>query len=131
MRRVHLIVGVVGIGLFVLSGQYMDRALGHLDGMADGPRLMFRTRHIFLLLSSLTHLLLAVYIQPAPQRERRLGQYMGSALITLSTVLFAWGFWVEPLRGDLESPQSHWATYAIAVGVGAHLLAVPRGGSRS
>ena len=32
MKRVHLVVGVAGVVAFLLTGQYMDRALGHMVG---------------------------------------------------------------------------------------------------
>jgi hypothetical protein len=38
MRRMHLVVGIAAAVAFLLTGQYMDRRLAHLEGMADLPR---------------------------------------------------------------------------------------------
>ena len=61
MKKFHLVFGVLVIIVFVLTGQYMDRYHEHLRGMADGPRMLFRSRHIFILLSGLLHLGLGAY----------------------------------------------------------------------
>jgi len=51
MRRLHLIVGLGGVVAFLLTGQYMDRVHDHLRDMDPTPRLLFRSTHIYLLLS--------------------------------------------------------------------------------
>ena len=61
MKRFHLIFGFVVIIIFLLTGQYMDKFLQHLEGMADGPRMMYRTRHIYILLSGLLNLAIGTY----------------------------------------------------------------------
>ncbi|HXD32542.1 MAG TPA: hypothetical protein VN643_15580 [Pyrinomonadaceae bacterium] len=48
MKRFHLIFGLLVLVIFALTGQYMHRYLNHLEGMADGLRMMYRTRHIFI-----------------------------------------------------------------------------------
>ena len=53
LRSLHLVAGILGLLLFVLQGQYMDHVHDHLAGMEDGPRMMFRSSHIYLLLASL------------------------------------------------------------------------------
>ena len=40
MRRFHLAFRAVLLVAFLLTGQYMDKVHEHLDGMADGPRLL-------------------------------------------------------------------------------------------
>lgn len=123
MRRYHLVVGLLALALFLGTGQYMDVFLGHLRNMADGPRLLYRTRHIFILLTALIHLVLATYVQRGGSGTARTVRWVGSALVTSATALFLAGFVYEPLRGDLRTPFSHWATYAIVAGVGLHVVA--------
>ena len=53
MKRFHLIFGLTVLVVFLLTGQYMDRFHYHLMYMADGPRMLYRTRHIFILMSGL------------------------------------------------------------------------------
>lgn len=61
MKRIHLIFGVFVVVAFLLTGQYMDKYHNHLVGVPDGPRLLYRTRHIFILLASLLNLGLGAY----------------------------------------------------------------------
>src|SRR5687768_12391459 len=61
MKRFHLIFGGVVILIFILTGQYMDKFLQHLVGMPDGPRMLYRTRHIYILLSGLLNLGIGTY----------------------------------------------------------------------
>ena len=48
MRKFHAVFGLVIVIVFLLTGQYMDKYLQHLHGMPDGPRMLYRTRHIFI-----------------------------------------------------------------------------------
>ena len=64
LGRLHLIVGVGGIILFVLTGQYMDLVLDHLAGMPDGPRMLYRSAHIYILLTSMMNLVYGLGFRP-------------------------------------------------------------------
>lgn len=122
MRKFHLVFGAAVVVAFLLTGQYMDRLHNHLEGMADGPRVLYRTRHIFILLAGLLHLGLGAYVRPRPGRGPRALQLAGSGLITAAPLLFAAGFFYEPGLRDLDTPLSHWGTYTIAAGTLLHLL---------
>jgi hypothetical protein len=116
MRRYHLVVGVITVAVFVGTGQYMDLFLEHLTGMPTGPRLLYRTRHIYILLVSLVHLMLGSYVQSDTTTWRRTCQRSGSALLTLATILYVAGFVYEPRRQELSTPFIPWATYAVVAG---------------
>jgi peptidoglycan/LPS O-acetylase OafA/YrhL len=107
---------------FLLTGQYMDRFHNHLEGMADGPRLLYRTRHIFILLAGLLNLGLAAYYVRRVRPWRRLLQLIGTALIAVASLLFVAAFFYEPGLRDLDTPLSHWGAYAIVAGTLLHLL---------
>ena len=122
MRRFHLLFGAAVVVAFLLTGQYMDKFHNHLEGMADGPRLLYRTRHIFILLSGLLHLGLAAYYARRAGTWRRVAQLAGTGLVAVASVLFVAGFFYEPRLRDLDTPLSHWGAYAIAAGTLLHLL---------
>lgn len=122
MRKFHLWFGAAVVVAFLLTGQYMDRLHNHLEGMADGPRLLYRTRHIFILLSGLLHLGLGAYFARGAGPARRVLQLAGTALITAASVLFVAAFFYEPGLRDLDTPLSHWGAYAIAAGTLLHVL---------
>jgi hypothetical protein len=129
MKRFHLIFGLLAVIAFLLTGKYMDLYLEHLRGMPDGPRMLYRTRHIFILLAGLLNLGIGTYFRPRALQERRIMQMLGSVFIVLATVLFVGGFFYEPKLADLETPLSHWGMYAIFAGTLLHLLSGlgPRG----
>lgn len=122
MKRFHLIFGLVVLVVFLLTGQYMDRYFNHLEGMPDGPRMLYRTRHIFILLAALLNLGLGRYLRIDPTPLRRGLQIFGSMLIVGATILFIVAFFYEPNLVGLETPLSHRGMYAIATGTLLHLL---------
>ena len=122
MKRFHLIFGFAVVIIFLLTGQYMDKYLGHLEGMADGPRMLYRTRHIFILLAGLLNLGIGAYFTWRASQVGRATQITGSALIVIATFLFLVGFIYEPKLAGLETPYSHWGMYLILAGTLLHLL---------
>lgn len=122
MKRFHLIFGIVVVLIFLLTGQYMDKFLHHLAGMPDGPRMLYRTRHIYILLSGLLNLGIGTYFSYGVTRWRRILQFLGSGLIVAATALFIAGFFTEPKLAGLETPWSGQGIYLIAYGTLLHLL---------
>lgn len=123
MKRFHLIFGLIVVVVFLLTGQYMDRYHQHLMYMADGPRMLYRTRHIFILMSGLLHLGIGSYFSYRPGKARRVCQIAGSVLITIAPVLFTIGFFYEPGLRELYAPLSKIGLIIIAVGTLLHLFA--------
>lgn len=126
MKRFHLIFGLLLFVVFVLTGQYMDRVLHHLQGMPDGPRMLYRSRHIYILLTALLHLGIGSYIQYQTDTLRRMLQWFGSMLITIAALLFLVAFFYEPSLSGLYAPVTKKGIYLIAVGVLLHLLSTVR-----
>jgi hypothetical protein len=122
MKKIHLIFGALVVLAFLLTGQYMDKYHNHLHGMPDGPRLLYRTRHIFILLSGLLNLGMGVYFTYRSETWRRTMQLLGSLLIFAASFLFLIAFFYEPNLADLYTPLSHWGTYTIATGVLLHVI---------
>jgi hypothetical protein len=120
-RRLHLCLGAIGVVAFLVTGQYMDLRYAHLRGMADAPRLLFRSAHIYLLFSSLLNLLLGIYGRNGASALRRRLQAVGSAFIIIGPFLFTLAFLKEPWFHGFERPFSRWAIYASFAGVLLHL----------
>src|SRR5436190_8084375 len=122
MKKVHLIFGVCVIVIFLLTGQYMDKYYHHMIGMPDAPRLLYRTRHIFILLAGLLNLVMGAYFTYRIQTWRRAIQLLGSLLIFVAPFLFLIAFFYEPQLGTLRTPLSHWGTYTITGGALLHVV---------
>ena len=126
VKRFHLIFGLLLFVIFLLTGQYMDRVHNHLQGMPDGPRILYRTRHIFILLSALLHVGIGSYFKYRREKVRRVLQLLGSLLITVAPILFIIGFFREPYLTGLYAPLSKKGIILIAIGTLLHLLsAIP------
>lgn len=122
MKRFHIIFGLIVFVVFLLTGQYMDRYHQHLMYMPDGPRMLYRSRHIFILMSGLLHVGIGSYFKYRLQPWRRVLQIIGSLLITIATVVFTIAFFYEPRLPELQNPLSLVAAITIAVGVLLHLI---------
>lgn len=122
MKKFHAVFGLVVVSIFLLTGQYMDKYLHHLHDMPDGPRMLYRTRHIFILLAGLLHIGIGSYFTLRTTQTRRVMQLLGSALIVIATVLFVVAFFYEPELTNLKTPLSHWGMYSIFAGTFLHLL---------
>ncbi|HET7286826.1 MAG TPA: hypothetical protein VFI71_05120, partial [Pyrinomonadaceae bacterium] len=101
----------------------------HLQHTPDGPRMLYRTRHIFILLSGLLHLGIGSYFSYRVQAWRRALQYLGSALITIAPVLFTIGFFYEPHLQGLYAPLSKKGIIMLAVGALLHVVSGVKDGT--
>jgi len=126
VKKVHLIFGVCVVVAFLLTGQYMDKVYNHMHGVPDAPRLLFRTRHIFILLAGLLNLGIGAYFTHRIETWRRTVQLLGSLLIFTASFLFIIAFFYEPHLSNLRTPLSHWGTYTIAIGALLHVVSGAR-----
>jgi hypothetical protein len=122
MKKVHLIFGACVVVAFLLTGQYMDKYYNHMVGVSDAPRLLYRTRHIFILLSGLVNLGIGAYFTYRIELWRRTIQLLGSLFIFAASFLYLNAFFYEPKLSNLHTPFSHWGTYTIAAGAVLHVV---------
>ena len=100
----------------------MDKIHSHLQGMADGPRMLYRSRHIYILLSAMLHLGVGSYFTYRLQTIQRTMQLLGSLFITIASALFVYAFFYEPTLTGLYTPVSRNGIYLTAIGTLLHLL---------
>ena len=123
LRTFHLALGIIGLIAFVLTGQYMGIFLNGLAGMADGPRLLYRTSHLYLMWSSLLNLIVGYYFVAAIGRGARALQVLSSALLIAGPPLILTGFFVESPANDLDRVFNGWANYFALGGAILHVVA--------
>ena len=121
LRRLHLAVGIAGIIAFILTGQYMRRAID-MESMRDLPRMLYRSAHIYLLLASLLNLMLGFYLREAGGGWRSWVRRIGSAPILLAPPLFLMAFASEPQLADFSRPYAIPAVVACLLGVILHTI---------
>jgi multisubunit Na+/H+ antiporter MnhB subunit len=123
MRRLHLAVGAIALVVFLATGLYMDRVHAHLAGMADAPRMLYRSAHIYLLFGALANLLLGAYLHDAERGWRWWLQRAGSVALLATPFLFLLAFAVEPGLSDLQRPWARPGIELSLAGVLAHVIA--------
>jgi choline-glycine betaine transporter len=130
VRRLHLWVGVATLVAFVGTGAYMRIGLDGLHEMEPGARMLYRSRHIYLLAAGLLHIALGTYLSRAERSWRSGLQLAGSALLLVAPVLLFWAFVREPPAMNLNGTAGHFGVYALAAGTLAHALSsIGRAGS--
>ena len=85
-------------------------------------RILMRSRHIYILLSSLIHIILGVYLQIHVEAWRRILQIFASVLLIAGSVLFVWAFIYETYTTQHFSDLSRFALYVTLWGTIVHLL---------
>lgn len=124
MRKLHLAVGMFIVAAFLLTGQFMRFHAPPMSTLSDSTRLLFRSRHIYILSSGLINLMLGLYLHPLPEGWRRVVQTAGSALLLGAPVPLLAAFVVEPHTRFLEHTlYSSAGLYALFGGAMAHLAA--------
>jgi hypothetical protein len=81
MRRLHLSIGLLTLVAFLLSGQFLRYHQPPLSALDPTVRLMFRSRHIYILASALVNLMIGLYMDIHPTGWRGLVRGFGSALL--------------------------------------------------
>lgn len=132
MRRIHFIVGILGIVAFVLTGQVMAHHVPEMQSVPAEFRMMYVSRHIYLLGASLVNLSLGLYLQLRAPGWRRVLQQVGSVLILLSVVALLLAFMTEPSLGLAgRGWRSFFGLIGLFAGVLSHLVAVIADKNRS
>ena len=124
MRRFHFYFGIAVVIVFLLTGQYMEYV--HNRTLPDGPRLLYRSRHIYLLFSGLINLSIGTYLTYRPAGWRRAIQVIGSILLTIGPGLLLIGFFREPARGPEQTMVAPFGIYLTALGTLLHVISATR-----
>lgn len=85
-------------------------------------RLLMRSRHIYILLASLIHIVLGVYLQIHREFWRKLLQIFASALLFTGTILLIYAFIHETYSVKHFSEISRSGLYLTLAGTIFHLL---------
>ena len=126
MRRIHLAVGILALAAFAASGQVMLRHVPPMHLLGDDVRLMYRSRHIYLLGSGIANVLLGLYVAPRRELWRRGIQYTGSLLLLAAPLLLGLAFVKETGHGLDRTWRSSSGLFAMVGGMLLHFIAAVR-----
>jgi hypothetical protein len=124
LRSIHLAVGLVGVLVFAGTGQYMRVVHAGLYGMADGPRLFFRSAHIYLLWASLLNLALGCYLERLRRGALSRLQLVGSVAILAGPPLLCLSFFSAQYNPSLSRPMGQVAIFLSFAGALLHAATV-------
>lgn len=122
MARLHLIFGIILFIAFLATGRFMRWDFPDKEAIPPEFRLLMRSRHIYILLSSLIHIVLGVYLKIHKETLRKYLQIFASFLLFAGSVLFVWAFVYETYATRHFSDVSGYALYATLAGTIFHLL---------
>jgi MFS family permease len=128
MRRVHLILGLLGVVIFLITGQLMKHHNPPVRMLTPDLRMMYVSRHIYRLGTALVNLVLGLYLREYSPGWRRALQRIGSVLIFLSVLSLLMAFISEPSLGLAgRSWRSYFGLIGLFAGVMTHLVAAVTG----
>jgi len=123
MRRIHVIAALLGVVVFAFTGQLMARHAPPVRHMEPGLRMMYVSRHIYLLGAALVNLMTGLYLQMASRGWQRTLQFLGSTLLLWSPVALTLAFFVEsPLGLAGRSWRSRQGLFTLFGGALLHAL---------
>ena len=117
LRTAHLVVGAIAVGAFLVTGLVMYGHEPPLSSLDWGDRLLFRSRHIYILAAGLVNLALGLRYALPEGARRRGAAIAGSLLALASTVLLFFAFFAEPMAGRGPGLLSAYGLYALFGGV--------------
>ena len=93
-----------------------------LKGIAPLPRMLFRSSHIYILLTSLINLALGFDFSTSGYKGRQSLRNIGSILILIAPFLMTTAFFVEPGLASFERPFAGPGVYTIFAGMMLYLI---------
>jgi len=131
MKLLHLCVGAFVLVAFLLTGQYMDYLDVRSGALGETARVMFRSRHIYLLLAGLVNLGVGSYFGYRVRGWRRGLQLAGSVLLLVAPLLMLAAFFTEPGVPGLQRHFTLPAVSVLAAGTLLHAVSGLRAGVRT
>src|SRR5437879_3163224 len=86
INKIHLLIGVLGVVLFLVTGQSMRHFIHGAMEQSDRLRFSIRANHVYILMSALLNLSLGSYFRMNLIRWRAWLQVIGSWLIIIALV---------------------------------------------
>ena len=122
LGKIHLILGILIVIIFLLTGQYMHRYYNHLQDMELMSRALFRAGHLYILLFGLINTALGSHLKLSKEKWIKLTQQIGSTMIFIASFLVIFAFFKELPAERIERPITRYSLYLILLGVSIHGL---------
>ncbi len=93
MARLHIIWGLMFVGVFLGTGMFMLMTFPNQFHQDATMRMLYRSAHVYILLAGLINGVLGVYLTLGVGWRRQF-QLVGSSAILMSPVVFALAFFI-------------------------------------
>src|SRR5207248_10110742 len=113
---------------YLLTEQYMTYLGVRSGALGDATRMMFRSRHIYILLAGLVNLAVGTYFVRRAGGWRKALQTSGSVLVLAAPLLLLAAFFTEPGLPGLRRQFTLPAIIILAVGTLLHAFSGARAG---
>lgn len=123
LKQFLLVIGVAMVLAFLATGQMMEMHDPPVSTMEEGMRMLFVSRHIYILFGGLLCLAMSVNFRLEESSGRRSVGMLGALLVPLSALLLLAAFFLEPLRGNPGGSVSGLGLYAAFGGVLLYAIA--------
>ncbi|HSP06411.1 MAG TPA: hypothetical protein VLR94_04500 [Acidobacteriota bacterium] len=120
LRLLHRVYGVVVVLVFLGTGQYMLHRHPAMTELAANSRMLYRSAHIYLVMSGLLNLAVGAYIVP---RRLKWLQWAGSIFLVVAPALLFAGFCRESIQPGIDRPLTSSGVYLAFAGVLLHFAA--------
>jgi hypothetical protein len=117
LGALHRWLGVTTVAVFIATGLVMLRQNVDMLPLDSGLRLLFRSRHLYLLFAGLVNLGVGLRFVLPPMGKTRTAAVIGSVLTLLSPPLLFAAFVLEPLTSATPGLASSLGCYAAFGGV--------------
>jgi hypothetical protein len=121
MRRAHLVVGSLGVLVFLATGLYMRAGFPELYGTNEALRYIYRANHVYILLASLANVVLGIYLVASRPGWRAFVSRLASLLAILSPVVLSYAFFAEAPNASPERAFTLLGVLLLLLGVGGQL----------
>ena len=126
LRSIHLITGIIVVLIFLGTGLLMRFNYSKAYENNYFVRMLFRSTHIYLLLSGLLNIALGSYLRLSVKKLNLYIQIIGSSFILVAPALLIGAFFSEPFRQSLNRPVTLIAIILLLSGAVLHMLSTIR-----
>ena len=122
MKWFHLIFGIALFVVYTVTGRYMRVDFPDKDTIDQFLRVLMRSRHIYILFSSLIHIVLGIYMALNLRLWQKLFQITGSILLVVSSGLLVWAWYFETYQTQQFSDISREGIYLSLAAIIFHMI---------
>jgi drug/metabolite transporter (DMT)-like permease len=122
VRSAHLIIGWLGVVVFLGTGQFMRMRFPDVYVDDEALRYIYRANHVYVLLASLVNIVLGMYCKVSDRPWRVWAARVGSILVMASPIILVLAFFIEAPNVTPDRVLTLLGVIALGAGVLGHVV---------